>query len=209
MRTSILIAVLAGAAATASAQPDKAKPASGAAAGAAAVAPMPPTKPPPPKEDMTPPAEIATAAKAMIGSYACKGNVSEMDGSSKPSTAKMKISTDLGGFYILVDITEGKSKDRPQPFMAHMFRTYDAGKKVWSNTMLANGPGGPMTETTTDAVGSGSAVTWSGTMEMMGQKISERSHEEPDAKTKSVHLWGEVSMDGKTWMKEYDLTCKK
>jgi hypothetical protein len=206
MRGSLAITiVLAGAAATASAQPDKAKP----AAGAAAVAPMPPTKPPPPKEDMTPPKEIADAAKAMVGSYSCKGNVSEMDGSSKPTTLKMKISTDLGGFYIVVDMMEAKSKDRPQPFMAHMFRTYDAAKKTWTNTMLGNGPGGPLTETTTDAVGTGAAVTWTGNTQMMGQNISEKSHEEPDLKTKTVHLWGEVSMDGKTWMKEYDLSCKK
>jgi len=63
--------------------------------------------------------------------------------------------------------------------------------------------------TTTDAMATG-PVTWSGTAEMMGQKMTERGHEEPDAKAKSVHMWGEVSIDGgKTFMKEYDVTCKK
>lgn len=201
---TITIAMILGAAAIAHADQAKAP-----SAGAAVVAPMPPKSPPPAMPEMTPPKEIADAAKGMIGTYACKGNVTNPDGSSRPSLSTMKIATDLGGFYIVIDLAEKKTADNPHPFQAHMFRTYDAAKKAWTTTMLANAPGGPETETTTDAVGAGTPVVWNSTGEMMGQKFTERAHEEPDAKAKTVHLWGEVSMDGKTWMKDYDMTCKK
>jgi hypothetical protein len=189
------------------------KPAGGApmptGSGSAAAVVAPPPKQAPAMPEMKPPQEIADAAKLMVGSYKCKGNVMNPDGSSRPSLGSMKVSVELDGFYILVDMMEQKTKENPTPFKAHMFRTFDAAAKKWTNTMIAAAPGGPMTETSTDAMGSG-PVTWTGTMEMMGQKMTERGHEEPDAKTKSVHLWGEVSMDGgKTFAKEYDLTCKK
>ncbi len=180
----------------------------GAAAGAAVVAPMPP-KPQPPMPVMKPAQEVTDAAKLMVGSYRCKGNVMNPDGSSRPSIGSMKVSVDLDGYYILVEMAEQKTKDNPTPFKAHMFRTFDATSKKWTNTMLAAAPGGPMTETSTDTMGTG-PVTWSGEGQMGTLKFTSRGHEEPDAKTKSVHLWGETSSDGgKTFAKEYDLTCKK
>jgi hypothetical protein len=91
-----------------------------------------------------------------------------------------------------------------------MYRTYDAAKKTWIDTIIATAPGGPITMTTTDTGMGQGPITWAGSMDMMGQKITEKSHEEPDAKSKSVHVWGEFSMDGgKTFMKDYDMTCKK
>lgn len=179
-----------------------------AAAGAAAVAPKPPT-PPPPMPEMKPAQEVTDAAKTMVGSYKCKGNDMNPDGSSRPSLGSMKISSDLDGYYILVELTEQKTKENPTPFKAKMFRTYDAASKKWIDTIVASAPGGPMTMTTTDAMGTG-RVMWTGTMDMMGQKITEHGYEEPDAKTKSVHIWGEFSIDGgKTFAKDYDITCKK
>ena len=175
---------------------------------AAVVAPMPPKQQPPPEPEMKPAPEIADAAKAMVGSYKCKGVDFNPDGSSRPSLSTMKISSELDGFYILVDLQEQKTKENATPFKARMYRTYDADAKKWTNTMLATAPGGPLTMTTTDTMGG--QVTWSGSFSMQGHAFTEKSHEEPDAKTKSVHIWGEFSMDGgKTFNKDYDITCKK
>lgn len=193
---------------------DEAKPAEKAkqappAAGAAAVAPKMPPTPAPPMPEMKPAQEVTDAAKLMVGSYRCKGNDMNPDGSSRPSLASMKISTDLDGYYIVVELSEQKTKDNKTPFKAKMFRTYDAASKKWINTIVAAVPGGPMTMTTADTLGTGRAM-WTGTVDMMGQKITEHGYEEPDAKTKSVHIWGEVSMDGgKTFAKDYDMTCKR
>jgi hypothetical protein len=213
VRGAIAIAAVLALAATAVADQAKA-PAGSAAAGApaphaaAVVAPMPPKQPPAPMPEMKPAQEVTDAAKVMVGSYKCKGVDFNPDGSSRPSLLTMKISTELGGYYILVDLQEQKSKDNPTPFVAKMYRTFDAGSKKWIDTIIASAPGGPMTMNTTDTMGG--QVTWTGTASMMGQTFTEKSHEEPDAKTKSVHLWGEVSLDGgKTFAKEYDVTCKK
>ncbi len=205
---SLVVGALASAAAADQAKAP-AKPAGGPSAGApAVVAPMPPAKTPPPEPEMKPAPEIADAAKAMAGSYKCKGVDFNPDGSSRPSLATMKISSELDGFYILVDLQEQKTKENATPFKARMYRTYDADAKKWTNTLLATAPGGPLTMTTTDAMGG--QVTWSGSFSMQGHSFTEKSHEEPDAKTKSVHIWGEFSMDGgKTFNKDYDITCKK
>ena len=214
MRGAIAIGSILALASVAAADQGKPPPAGGPAAGApatphaAVVAPMPPAKTPPPEPEMKPAPEIADAAKAMVGSYKCKGVDFNPDGSSRPSLSTMKISSELDGFYILVDLQEQKTKENATPFKAKMYRTYDAEAKKWTNTMLATAPGGPLTMTTTDAMGG--QVTWTGSFQMMGHAFTEKSHEEPDAKTKSVHIWGEFSMDGgKTFNKDYDITCKK
>ena len=179
----------------------------GNAAGAAAVV-APPPKTPPPMPEMKPAPEVAEAAKAMSGSYKCKGNVMNPDGSSKPSLGSLKISADMDGYYLLVDLAQQKTKENPTPFKAHMFRTYDPSSKTWSMVMIATAPGAPIVATTTDAMSG--PVTWTSTGAMMGQKFTEKSHEEFDAKSKSLHMWGEYSMDGgKTFLKDYDTTCKK
>jgi hypothetical protein len=187
---------------------DQPKPAGGPAAGAPAMRPPDP-KPQPAMPEMKPAPEIAEAAKVMAGSYTCKGVDMNPDGSSRPATSKMKISLELGGYYILVDLAEQKSKDNATPLAAKMYRTYDTTTKRWINTLLASAPGGPVTMTTTDKMGVG-PVTWTGSGTIMGQAFTERSHEDPDPATKSVHVWGEFSMDGgKTFQKDYDVTCKK
>ena len=211
MKTIVIGATLAWAtAAIADEAKQPAKPASGGSSAGAAAVVAPPPKTPPPMPEMKPAPEVAAAAKIMAGSYSCKGNDMNPDGSSRPSLSKLKISADMDGYYILVDLAEQKTKDNPTPFKAKMYRTYDAAKKTWIDTIIAAAPGGPMTMTTTDSGMGTGKIMWTGTAEMGGQKFMERGYEEPDAKAKTVHLWGEVSMDGgKTFMKEYDLTCKK
>ena len=210
MKVAAALALAFAMSAAARADQPKPKPSGGSTAGAPAAVMRPPDPPkPPPMPEMKPAPEIAAAAKLMIGSYTCKGVDMNPDGSSRPSVAKMKISVELNGYYILVDLAEQKSKDNATPLQAKMYRTYDATSKKWTNTIIATAPGGPETMTSTDAMGTG-PVTWTGSGTYAGQSFTERSHEEPDASTKSVHVWGEFSMDGgKTFQKDYDTTCKK
>jgi hypothetical protein len=217
VKASVALALALAVAVFATARADQAKPPAAAAgsahvpsAGAPAGGMRPPDpKPQPAMPEMKPAPEIADAAKAMVGTYTCKGVDMNPDGSSRPAVSKMKISLEMNGYYILVDLSEQKSKDNATPLAAKMYRTYDATSKKWMNTIIASAPGGPVTMTTTDAMGTG-PVTWTGTGTYAGQSFTEKSHEEPDAKTKSVHVWGEFSMDGgKTFQKDYDTTCKK
>jgi len=205
MVTGLFVCVTAGAAL---AQKDEAarKPPPAAGAPRTMVAPTPPRQPPPP-EVMPPPApELVAAGKAMRGTYRCKGFNMNPDGSSRPSAATMRISTDLDGYWIVVELAEQKTRANPTPFKAKMFRTYDAKARTWTMVTLSIG-GHAMTQTSTDPAGAD--MTWTGSGEMQGMRFTERSHEEPDVRHRTVHLWGEASMDGRHFMKDYDVTCKR
>jgi hypothetical protein len=171
------------------------------------IAPKPPQQPPKAPDVMPPPApEVVAAAKVMRGRYRCKGFVMNPDGSSRPSVSSLKISSELDGYWILVDMAEQRTRANPHPFKARMYRTYDGQAHAWKMVILSVG-GQSMTQTSTDTPGS--AMTWTGTGAMGGMHFTERAHEEPDARHRTVHLWGEASMDGRHFMKEYDVTCKR
>ena len=87
------------------------------------------------------------------------------------------------------------------------FRTYDATSKKWLNVMLDSWGGiGKGWSTGPDAAGK---TTFETESQMMGQTFKGRDYEEAGAKKGSLHVWGEFSMDGKTYNKAYDMVCTK
>jgi hypothetical protein len=62
---------------------------------------------------------------------------------------------------------------------------------------------------TTSDRGSEPEVTWQGNSSRNGARVLVRDHEERDDAAGTIHLWGEVSSDGKSYVKKYDLTCRK
>jgi hypothetical protein len=168
---------------------------------------VPEEQPAPMPEKPTPPPELLAMAKAVKGTWSCKGEMTGAQGAYKTKfTVKNKL--DLGNMWIKSDMTQAKSKAAKYPFKFTGFTTYSAGEAKWHRVMVDNwGSIGKGWSTGPDATGK---TTWE--MEMTGSMGSSkfRDYEEPGPKKKQMHMWGEMSMDGGgTWVKVYDATCTK
>lgn len=167
------------------------------------VAPKPPEKPAAPMGMTmpTPAPELVEAAKMLKGTWSCKGTVHMPDGTSRDSVGSMKVSVDLDKFWITTDMTEkGKT---PYKFLTHM--TFDASSKKWTQVMVDNM--GSFGMATSDGPKDG-AVSWLGETHGMGMVMKSKLVETM-VSPKERKLVSSGSMDGKTWMVDYEGTCKK
>jgi hypothetical protein len=162
----------------------------------------------PPPMPIAPPQEVADLAKATVGTWSCSGSETGMDGKDMKFTGKLVTTADLDGFWVHDSFAgmagEGKAAIK---FKMETFTTWDAGQKKWRRVALMN-DGGQM-------VGTGDAMK-----DMKGEFALDamsahglamfKDHIDASDLKKGAHTWGEMSMDkGKTWMKVYDMTCKK
>jgi hypothetical protein len=162
------------------------------------------TKPAMPKA----PQEVADLAKTMTGTWRCKGEGVEMDGSKKPMTATSRTKADLDKWWI-VDTFDGKTGTGPTAtaykFVA--YTTFDAASKKWRRYMVDN-MGGHMVGTS-DGLKEGKMTFNMDAWSPMGAAMFRDYTDTTDAKA-GVKFWGEMSMDkGKTWVKAYEMACKK
>jgi hypothetical protein len=148
--------------------------------------------------------QVTDLAKTLAGTYACTGSFANTGGGTRRSSARMKVSTDLDGAWIAFDITERGGDDAPFPIKLHMERTFSNDARTWTNVLRDNT--GAVAVTTSEHGGDDSA-TWTGTSHKDGVKVHIRGREQRDAG--ALHLVGEVSADGKTFTKQYDLSCTK
>jgi hypothetical protein len=161
-----------------------------------------------------PPAELLAAAKMMKGTWFCKGSMMMPDGTEVKTTATMKWKVDLDKFWLRGDLAVKKMKGMKRGYKAASYRTFSASDSKWYEYSVDNMGGvSRMSSSGPDDTGK---VTWDSESTMMGQTMKGRHYEEPvmDKKGKpkknAVHLWGEGSQDGgKTFKKEYDVTCSK
>ncbi|HEY5938914.1 MAG TPA: DUF1579 family protein [Kofleriaceae bacterium] len=170
---------------------------------AKAPVPVDPAKPAAP-EMPKPPAELAAMAKASGGTWRCTGTSSaDEKGTMAKMTATMKSRHDLDKWWITdtFDATMGKMK-----FKFVGFTTYDASSKKWRRVMMDN-QGGQMVGTSDGLVDG--KMTFN--MDSMGPRGSSQFRDHSDhTDAKAPKFWGEMSMDkGKTWMKVYEMGCKK
>jgi hypothetical protein len=154
--------------------------------------------------------EVLAAIKAQRGTWRCTGEM--FDDPVNPSVGRktkftIKVNADLDKFWVKSDFAEAKTKLRKYPFKFTMYKTYSAVDSKWHSVMVDNW-GGTATGWSTGPDAAGKTV-WEMDMTMMGQTVKFRDYEEPGAKKRQVHMWGEMSMDGKEWKKSYDSTCKK
>ena len=173
---------------------------------AAPKAPPAEAKPAPPAAPAmpTPPAELAAMAKAAGGTWRCTGTASADDkGTMAKMTATNKTKVDLDKWWITdtFDSTMGKMK-----FKFVSYTTFDAGSKKWRRVMVDN-MGGQMVGTSDGMVDG--KMTFN--MDSMGPRGSSQFRDHSDVTdAKAPKFWGEASMDkGKTWMKVYEMSCKK
>ncbi len=175
---------------------------------APAAKPAPPAKtepvaPPPVAEMPKPPAEIATLAKTLGGKLKCTGTSKDMAGADQKVTVVVKSKVDLDKWWIAdtIEVTMGKTKDKMVSYT-----TYDAKSSKWRR--VAVGTGGAQTIGTSDGLKDGKLVFTMDTISAMG---SAQMRETTDiTNPKAPTMIGEMSMDkGKTWIKGWEVACKR
>lgn len=170
----------------------------GAGAGApAAEAPM--------MEAPKPAPEVEQAAKAMQGTWKCAGTVmaSPMAPEHKvEGTMTWKLEMDK--FWLVGAYAEKKTKENPMPYKFVEYRTYDAADKSWMSVSADNAGMWSAASGSSD----GKIAKWESKSKGMGMTMSMRMTEEMKG-PKEVHVFGDMSMDGKDWKPGFDVTCKK
>lgn len=177
-------------------------PAAGATAGSAAA---PAAKMEMPK----PPAEIKDTLKMMGTRQKCTG-VSYVGADGKQEVKTTGTGTNalaLDGWFIkgATTLTFGEGKNK-STMKIDSYMTWDAKANVWRNVGMSN-DGSIMVGTATfkDGKLESTADTYGG---MMGTGKWREHGDMTDPKA-GMKMWGEMSMDGKTWTKVYEMTCKK
>jgi hypothetical protein len=149
------------------------------------------------------PAEVEAMAKAVAGTWKCKGDSFDMAGAKSPVTATNKATLGLDKFWI----TENLEVKGGMPFKMESFTTFDAKASKWRRVAV-NTWGGYMVGTS-DGM-KDNKMDWTlDTVGPMGTGQFRDHIEGADAKA-GTKLWGEMSNDkGKTWVKVYEMVCKK
>jgi hypothetical protein len=163
---------------------------------------------PPTGKDAAPakaPTEIADMLKSMSGNWKCTGTAAGPDMAMMPMKATMKSKADLDGYWIqdVFEATMGKTKYK---FVA--YTTFDTSSKKWRRVSVDNG--GSQTIGTSDGM---KDMKMTFNLDTMGGShpsgMFRDNVDASDLKT-GLKAFGEVSIDkGKTWMKVYEMTCKK
>lgn len=192
----------AAAPAAAKAAPAAAKPAAAPVAPKAdpVAAKAEPAKPAAPPAMPTAPTEVAAMAKT-AGNLRCTGlGFSPMGEMKMVATVKNKL--DLDKWWLHTSFAEtGGTK-----FKFEAFTTYDAASKKWTRVMVDNF--GSHEVSTSDGV-KDNKIVWEGTTKSAMGTMAGRHHEDM-TNPKETKMWGEYSMDkGKTYMKAYEMTCKR
>jgi hypothetical protein len=163
------------------------------------------TAPAPSMELPDPTPELLAAAKAMKGTWSCKGTMSDMNGTSMNAKGTMKWALDLDKMWIKGSLSINKMKGMKRGFKATFYRAYTGTN--WVHLGIDNmGGWGKSTSTGPDAEGK---TTFEGESSMGAMTMKMKDYEQKGAKKNQQHLWGEFSMDGKQWMPAYDMTCTK
>jgi len=168
---------------------------------AAKPAPAAPAKMEMPK----PPDQISARVKAMTGTWKCDGTAPGMDGKDQKFSGTMSSKSDLDGWWVH-DSFSG-TMGGGMKFKFESFATFDTSSKKWRDVFVDNW-GGQMIGTA-DEMKDGKMDTTSDSLSMMGKGM-QKDHTDASEMKKGVHMWGEGSKDGgKTWVKSYDMMCKK
>ena len=159
-------------------------------------------KNPPPAAATMPkaPDALVAAAKAMTGTWKCTGQAMDMASNKMaPTKATIKNKADLDGWWIVTSFAETKKGG----YKFTELSSFDGTK--WTRDMFDN-MGGHETDTSTGMADN--KMSWEGSsVSSMGTMKSRHTEEVKSAK--EIHMSGEYSQDGKTYMQVYDLTCKK
>lgn len=153
----------------------------------------------------TAPAEVTDMLKGAAGTWKCTGKTFTPDGKSFDLKATMTMKADLDNFWAHESFTAPMGKDGNYKFEAYM--TYDAGQKKWRRIQVDN-MGSQMMGVAAMSADHKMDMDMDG-MSAMGTTKFKDHWDGSDMKA-GAHSWGEASMDGgKTFVKVYDMVCKK
>ncbi|HEX3765488.1 MAG TPA: hypothetical protein VHW23_42625 [Kofleriaceae bacterium] len=155
--------------------------------------------------DMSPPAELATLAKSVAGTWHCKGQGMDHTQKMVDTSGTMTIKLDVNNWWLHGSF---ESKMGKESFKFESFTTYNPGTKRWSRVMVESGGNWASGESAGEK---DHKVDWELTTHspMMGDAMF-RDHEDMSDPKAGAKMWGEFSPDkGKSWVKVYELACKK
>jgi hypothetical protein len=150
-----------------------------------------------------PPQEVADIAKAASGTWRCKGQGMDQTQKMVDMTATMKIKSDLAGWWIHATF---ESKMGKEPFLFESYTTFDPSAKRWRRLMVETGGSWAVGESLGVKDGK---VDWE--MKSHSPTMGDgafRDHEDYTDPKAGAKMWGEFSFNG-TWVKVYEMTCKK
>jgi hypothetical protein len=161
--------------------------------------PVAPAKPEAPK----PPAELDGMAKIVVGTWKCKGDTFDMTGAKTAVTATSTYKLDLNKFWIseTLEIKGGAG------YKSNGYTTYDAKASKWRRVGVDSLGG--YTVGTSDGF-KDNQMDWNmDTFSQMGTGQFREHVDATDAKV-GVKFSGQLSIDkGKSWLKMYEMVCKK
>ncbi len=169
----------------------------------AAKAPLPTPVAPPAMP--TAPAELAAMAKLSAGTWKCTGMQPDMANptATVKLTGTVKTKVDFDKWWMVDDMNMKAGK---VPFRMMAYTTYDAKSAKWRRVAV-DSMGGQMVGTS-DGLKDNKLTFNMDTMGPMGSGMMRDYADMTNAKAPT--FWGEMSMDkGKTWMKVYEMSCKK
>lgn len=148
-----------------------------------------------------PPTEIADMGKKLAGTWKCTGTmmVDPADPTKMgPMKATITNKLDADKAWILGAVGG-------LPFKLTMMTTYDTLSKKWYRLYTDNIGGSE----TAWATVTGNKTVWEGDARGMNIKPWKSRLTEETVSDKEIKMTGESNMDGKTWMKNWEATCKK
>jgi hypothetical protein len=155
--------------------------------------------------EMKPPPELAEMAKGAAGTWHCKGQGMDQSQKMVDMTATLKMKLDIANWWMHGSFESRMGKE---PFQFESFTTFDPKAKNWKRVMVESGGNWASGESAGLKAGK---VDWEMTTHtpMMGDAMF-RDHEDMSDPKAGAKMWGEFSPDkGKTWIKVYEMTCKK
>lgn len=156
-----------------------------------------------------PDAQIAAVAKQINGTWRCTGKAMGMDGqmADNKATITNRVANDLDKWWIE---TKMSTKMGKLNFKFTSYTTYNPLEKKWMRFGVDNWGGA---EWTTSAGPKDGKLVWEGDsigqVQMGPSHKAKVRHTEDMTDPKNVKMKGEMTMDGKTWMTGYEVTCKK
>ena len=153
--------------------------------------------------EMKPPGELAEMAKAASGTWRCKGQGMDHTMKMIDMTATMKIKSALNGWWINGSFESRMGKE---PFVFEQFTTFEPSSKKWKRVMVESGGIWASGES---AGMKDNKVDWElATHSSMMGDGQFRDHEDYSDAKAGAKMWGEFNNNG-TWVKVYEMTCKK
>ena len=155
--------------------------------------------------EMKPPAELAELAKSITGTWRCKGQGMDHTMKMIDMTATLKQKLDVASWWLHGSF---ESKIGKEPFAFESYTTYDPKAKKWKRIMVESGGAWNNGESAGPV---NNKVDWEFTTHSPTMGDGQfRDHEDASDPKAGVKMSGEFSPDqGKTWVKVYEMTCKK